>query len=150
MGAATPEGACDTRNRHAVVAQRGGTAIIPIGRPMRRNGRARKEDGPAARARNDILRAARHFGGAMRRCLTGCDAQNRAEARMVFLMSFGDRPIAQDPERRAAEIHVRGALTIRFSALSQAQIVRVASTQRQRRKLGPGKVERPRFFNGHS
>ena len=39
-------------------ADRGATAIIPI----RRNGRPWKEDCPAARARNEILRASRHFG----------------------------------------------------------------------------------------
>ena len=44
IGTVTADGACDTRRCHGAVIARGGTAIIPI----RRNGRAWKEDCPAA------------------------------------------------------------------------------------------------------
>ena len=61
IGTVTADGAFDTRRCHTAVTHRGATAIVPI----RRNGRPSKEDGPAARARNDILRASRHFGRAL-------------------------------------------------------------------------------------
>lgn len=54
IGTVTADGAHDTRHCHSAVIARGGTAIIPI----RRNGRAWKEDCPAAKARNETLRHA--------------------------------------------------------------------------------------------
>ena len=45
---------------------------------------------------------------------------------MGCLKSFGDRIMAKDPDRQAAEIHTRIALMNRFSALGQAEITRVA------------------------
>ncbi len=51
----TPDGAYDTRRCHSAITARGGTAIIPI----RKKGRPGKEDCPAAKARNDTLRATR-------------------------------------------------------------------------------------------
>ncbi len=59
IGTVTADGAYDTRRCHGAVIARGGTAIIPI----RRKGRAWKEDCPAAKARGEILRATRHRGG---------------------------------------------------------------------------------------
>ena len=44
---------------------------------------------------------------------------------MLCLKSFGDRIMARDPDRQTAEIHTRIALMNRFSALGQAEIVRV-------------------------
>jgi hypothetical protein len=101
---------------------RGGTAIIPI----RKNGRPGKEDGPAARARNEDLRATKHFGRAFWKRLTGYHARSRIEAQMRRLKSFGDRIASRDPDRQAAEIHTRIALMNRFSALGRAEITRVA------------------------
>ncbi len=49
IGTVTADGAYDTRTCRTAIAERGGTAVIPI----RKNGRAWKEDGPAARARNE-------------------------------------------------------------------------------------------------
>jgi hypothetical protein len=60
IGTVTADGACDTRRCHSAIIARGGTAIIPIGK----NGRPWKEDCPAARARNETLRAPRHWGRA--------------------------------------------------------------------------------------
>lgn len=48
----------DTRRCHTAIIDRTATAIIPI----RKNGRPWKEDCPAAIARNETLRAARHYG----------------------------------------------------------------------------------------
>jgi hypothetical protein len=122
VGTVTADGAYDTRKCHAAIAERGATAIIPI----RKNGRPWKEDGPAAKARNEILRASRHFGRAFWKRLTGYHARSRIEAQMRRLKSFGDRIASRDPNRQTAEIHTRIALMNRFSALGRAEIVRVA------------------------
>jgi hypothetical protein len=122
IGTVTADGAYDTRTCRTAIAERGGTAVIPI----RKNGRAWKEDGPAARARNEILRASRHFGRALWKRLTGYHARSRVEAQMQRLKSFGERIASRDPDRQAAEIHTRIALMNRFSALGRAEITRVA------------------------
>lgn len=118
----TADGACDTRRCHAAITERQATAIIPI----RRNGRPWKEDCPAARARNETLRATRHYGRGFWKRWTGYHARSRIEAKMRCLKSFGERISARDPDRQTAEIHIRIALMNRFSALGTAQIVRVA------------------------
>ncbi len=122
IGTVTADGAYDTRRCHTAIIERGATAIIPI----RKNGRLWKEDCPAARARNDILRASQHFGRALWKRLTGYHARSRAEAKMGCLKGFGDRIMARDPDRQTAEIHTRIALMNRFSVLGTAEIVRVA------------------------
>ena len=103
------------------VQGRQATAIIPI----RRNGRPWKEDCPAARARNETLRATRHFGRAFWKRWTGYHARSRIEAKMRCLKAFGERIAARDPNCQIAEIHIRIALMNRFSALGTAEIVRV-------------------------
>ncbi|WP_037279629.1 IS5 family transposase, partial [Rubellimicrobium mesophilum] len=120
IGTVTADGAYDTRTCHAAIAGRGGTAVIPI----RKNGRLWKEDGPAARSRNENLRTTRHFGRAFWKRLTGYHARSRIEAQMLRLKAFGDRIASRDPDRQAAEIHTRIALMNRFSALGRAEIVR--------------------------
>lgn len=122
IGTVTADGAYDTRTCHSAIAGRGATAVIPI----RKNGRPWKEDCPAARARNEILRATRHFGRAFWKRLAGYHARSRIESQMRRLKSFGERIMARDPDRQAAEIHTRIALMNRFSALGTADIMRVA------------------------
>ena len=122
IGTVTADGAYDTRTCHLAVAERGATAIIPI----RRNGRAWKEDCPAAKTRNETLRATQRFGRALWKRLTGYHARSRIEAQMRRLKSFGERIASRDPDRQAAEIHTRIALMNRFSALGRAEITRVA------------------------
>lgn len=107
---------------HSAIIARGGTAIIPI----RKNGRPWKEDCPAARARNETLRATRHYGRAFWKRWAGYHARSRAEAKMRCLKSFGERIAARDPDRQTAEIHIRVALINRFNALGSAEIVRAA------------------------
>ena len=121
IGTVTADGAFDTCRCHTAIIERGAAAVIPI----RKNGRPWKEDGPAARASNEALRASRHFGRAFWTWLTGYHARSRIEAQMRRLKSFGDRIASRDPDRQAAEIHTRIALMNRFSALGQAEIVRV-------------------------
>ena len=122
IGTVTGDGAFDTRRCHTAILERGGTAVIPI----RRNGRLWKEDCPAARARNDILRATRRFGRAIWKRWSGYHARSRIEARMRCLKSFGERIASRDPDRQTAEIHIRVALMNRFNALGTAEIERVA------------------------
>lgn len=57
---------------------------------------------------------------------SGYHARSRIEARMRNLKSFGERIAPKDPDRQAAEIHIRVALLNRFNALSTAEIERVA------------------------
>ncbi|MGB3408196.1 MAG: IS5 family transposase, partial [Jannaschia sp.] len=122
IGTVTADGAYDTRRCHNAIVKRQGTAIIPI----RRNGRLWKEDCPAARARNDTLRATRHYGRAFWKRWTGYHIRSRIEAKMRGLKSFGERIMARDPDRQTAEIHIRIALMNRFNALGTAEIIRVA------------------------
>ncbi len=116
------DGAYDTRRCHTAILDRGGTAIIPI----RRNGRLWKENCPAARARNDILRATQRFGRATWKRWSDYHVRSRVEAKMRCLKSFGQRISSRDPDRQAAEIHIRIALMNRFNALGNAEIERVA------------------------
>ena len=122
IGTVTADGAYDSRRCHTAIVERQATAIIPI----RRNGRPWKEDCPAARARNETLRATRHFGRAFGKRWTGYQARSRIEAKMRCLKAFGERIAARDPNCQTAEIHIRIALMNRFSALGTAEIVRVS------------------------
>jgi hypothetical protein len=116
------DGACDTRRCHAAIIARQATPIIPI----RNNGRLWKEDCPAATARNETLRATRHYGRAFWKRWTGYHARSRIEAKMRCLKAFGERIAARDPDRQTAEIQIRVALMNRFPAPGTAGIVRVA------------------------
>ena len=87
IGTLTADGAYDTRRCHSAIIARGGTPIIPI----RKNGRPWKDDCPAARARNETLRATRHYGRAFWKRWTGYHIRSRAEARIRGLKSFGER-----------------------------------------------------------
>ena len=121
IGTVTADGAYDTRRCHAAIIERKATAVIPI----RKSGRPWNEDGPAALARNEILRATRHFGRAFWKRWTGYHLRSRVEAKMRCLKAFGERIAARDPDRQTAEVHIRIALMNRFSALGTAEIVRV-------------------------
>ena len=122
IGTVTADGAYDTRRCHTAILARAATAIIPI----RKNGRMWKDDCPAARARNETLRATRHYGRAVWKRWTGYHTRSRIEARMRCLKAFGERIMARDPDRQTAETHIRIALMNRFNALGTAEILRVA------------------------
>ena len=105
IGTVTAGGAYDTRRCHSAIIARGGTAIIPI----RKNGRPWKEDCPAALARNETLRATRHYDRAFWKRRAGYHGRSRAEAKMRCLKSFGEHIAARDPDRPTAEIEVSSA-----------------------------------------
>jgi hypothetical protein len=71
----TADGAYGTRRCHTAIIDREATAIIPI----RKNGRPRKEDCPVAIARNETLRATRHYGRAFWKRWTGYHVRSRIE-----------------------------------------------------------------------
>jgi hypothetical protein len=85
-----------------------------------------KENCPAAIARNETLRATRHYGRAFWKRRTGYHARSRIEAKMRCLKAFGERISARDPDRQTAEIQIRVALINRCNALGIAEIVRIA------------------------
>jgi hypothetical protein len=122
IGTVTADGAYDTRRCHTAIIDRQATAIIPI----RKNGRLWKQDCPAAIARNETLRATRHYGRAFWKRWTGYHVRSRIEAKMWCLKAFGERIAARDPDRQTAEIQIRIALMNRFSAIGTAEIVRMA------------------------
>jgi hypothetical protein len=64
--------------------------------------------------------------GALWKRLTGYHVRSRVKAQMLRLKAFGERIASRDPDRQTAEFHTRIALMNRFSALGQAEIVRVA------------------------
>ena len=118
IGTVTADGAYDTRRCHDAIIDRGAEAVIPI----RRNGRAWKEDCPAATARNEILRATRHLGRALWKKWAGYHVRSRVEAQMNCLKLFSERIMSRDPNRQTAEIQIRIAIMNRFSALGRAEI----------------------------
>ncbi|MDW4549523.1 IS5 family transposase [Defluviimonas sp. D31] len=122
IGTVTGDGAFDTRRCHTAIVERGGTAIIPI----RKNGRPWKEDGPAAKTRNEILRTTTRFGRASWKRWSGYHTRSRIEAKMRCLKSFGERIASRNADRQTAEIHIRIALMNRFNALGTAETVRAA------------------------
>ncbi len=77
IGTVTADGAYDTQACHAAVAAREATAVIPT----RRNGRPWKQTTPGAKARNDILRANRRFGPAIRRNWSGTQKRSLMKPR---------------------------------------------------------------------
>ncbi len=78
IGTVTADGACDTRRCHAAIIARDAIPIIPT----RTNGRPWKENCPAAKVRNDTLRATRHYGRAFWKRWTGYHDRSRIEAKM--------------------------------------------------------------------
>lgn len=122
IGTVTGDGAFDTRRCHTAILERGGTAVIPI----RKNGRRWRENCPAAKARNEILKATQRLGRAAWKRWSGYHARSRIEAKMKCLKAFGERIASRDPDRQTAEVQIRVALMNRFNALGTAEIERVA------------------------
>lgn len=118
IGTVTADGAYDTRRCHGAIIDRDAEAAIPI----RRNGRAWKENCPAAAARNKILRATRRLGRTLWKTWTGHHVRSRVEALMNCLKLFGERIMSGHPDRQTAEIQIRIAIMNRFSALGRAEI----------------------------
>ena len=121
IGTVTADGAYDTRRCHIAIINRQAKAIISI----RTNGRTRKEDCPAAIARNETLRVTQHYGRAFCKLWTGYHVRSKIETKMRCLKAFGERIAARDPDRQTAELQIRIALINCFNALGTAEIVLV-------------------------
>jgi hypothetical protein len=128
------DGAYDTRRGNTAILARDATPIIPI----RRNGRACKEDCQAARPRNDSRRATRHDGRAFWKRWTGYHARRRIQAKPLIVCSqttagqwmhcvklLGQRLSARDFDRQVAEIQIRAAILNGFTALGIPHTVAV-------------------------
>jgi hypothetical protein len=103
IGTVTADGAYDTRRCHTAIIDRQATAIIPI----RKNGRACKEDCPAAIARNETLHATRHYGRAFWKRWTGYQPEAGSRPRCAASkpsahISRQDTPTAKPPKSRYA------------------------------------------------
>jgi hypothetical protein len=109
IGTVTADGAYDTRRCHGAIIDRGADAVIPI----RRNGRAWKEDCPAATARNEILRATRRLGRTLWKKWTGYHVRSRVEALMNCLELFGERIMSRDPLPASCSIESRQEIDVR-------------------------------------
>ena len=101
IGTVTADGAYDTRRCHTAIVNRHATLVIPI----RKNGRPWKEGCPAAIARNETLRATRHYGRAFWKRWTGYHVRSRIEAKMRCLKACGERIAAKDPDCRNPDPH---------------------------------------------
>lgn len=119
IGSVTADGAYDTRRCHGAIVERGAEARIPI----RKNGRAWKEDSQAARVRNNILNETRRLGRANWKRSVGYHIRSRVEARMNCLKAFGERIASRDPDRQTAEIQIRIAIMNRYNTLGTAEII---------------------------
>lgn len=98
IGTVAGDGAYDTWHRHAAILERSGTAVIPICK----NGRRWREDCPAARACNEILKATQRLGQAAWKRWSGYHVRSRIEAKMKCLKTFGERIASRDPDRQTA------------------------------------------------
>ena len=114
----TADGAYDTRRCHAAIMERDAVAVIPI----RRYGRAWKENCLSAISRNEILRAKCQLYRALWKRWAGCHDRRRVEARMNCLKAFGERIVSRDPVRKTAEIQIRITIINRFTALGAAEL----------------------------
>lgn len=77
------------------------------------------------RAQRD-LRTTRHLGRTLWSKWARDHVRSQVEARMNCLKAFGERIMSRDPDRQAAEIHIRIAIMNIFSTLGRAKIEAVA------------------------
>ena len=126
IGTVTADGAYDTRRCHTAAFERDAVPIIPI----RKNGRPWKDDGPAARVRNESLRVTRHYGRAFWRRWTGYHIRSRIEEKMRCFKANGMvRPAALGNNRWISTRKVRRCqLTLRLAPSSASTSARRSFT----------------------
>ncbi|MCU9850118.1 IS5 family transposase, partial [Defluviimonas sp. WL0024] len=113
IGSVTADGAYDTRKCHDAIADRGAQAVIP----PRKNAKPWKTVTAGAVARNEALRASKYLGRALWRRWSGYHRRSRVETKMHCVKLLGQRLMARDFDRQAAELHVRIAILNRYTAL---------------------------------
>ena len=113
IASVTADGAYDTRKCHDAIAERGANAVIP----PRKNAKPWKAITAGAVARNEALRASKYLGRALWRRWSGYHRRSRVETKMHCVKLLGQRLMARDFERQAAEFQVRVAVLNGFTAL---------------------------------
>ena len=113
IASVTADGAYDARGCRDAVAGQGAEAVIP----PRHNAEPWKKDSPGARARNEALRAIKHFGRTIWRRWSGYRRRSRAETKMNCMKLLGQKLMARDFDRQTAELQVRIAILNRYTAL---------------------------------
>lgn len=107
------DGAYDTKNGHAAIADRDAEAIIPV----RRNGKLWKENTLGARARNETLLATERLGRTIWKKWSGYHRRSLVETKMRCFKLLGERVDARLVNSQVAELQIRAALLNRFTQL---------------------------------
>jgi len=117
------DGAYDTKDCHAAIAQRGAQAVIP----PRKNGKPWKETRQGAAVRNEALRACQRLGRGIWKKWSGYHRRSLVESKMHCFKRLGERVMAHTFERQVSELHVRVALLNRFTQLGRPTTMPVAA-----------------------
>ncbi|WP_462388148.1 IS5 family transposase [Acidovorax sp. Q11] len=123
IASVSTDGAYDTKDCHAVIAQRGAQAVIP----PRKNGKPWKETRQGAAVRNEALRACQRLGRGIWKKWSGYHRRSLVETKMHCFKRLGERVMARTFERQVTELHVRVALLNRFTQLGRPTTVPVAA-----------------------
>jgi len=113
LGSFSGDGAYDTRGVYQAAHARGAEVIVP----PRRNGRHWKDKTAFVHARNETLAAARYLGWPLWKTWSGYHRRSLVETTMLRFKLLGERLAARQPERQAAEVHVRCAILNTFNRL---------------------------------
>ena len=113
IASVSTDGAYDTKECHAAIAQRGAQAVIP----PRKNGKPWKETRQGAAVRNAALRACQRLGRGIWKKWSGYHQRSLVETKMHCFKRLGERVMARTFERQVTELHVRVALLNRFTQL---------------------------------
>ena len=116
------DGAYDTKDCHAAIAQRGAQAVIP----PRKNGKPWKETRQGAAVRNAALQACQRLGRGIWKKWSAYHRRSLAETKMHCFKRLGERVMARTFERQVTELHVRVALLNRFTQLGRPTTVPVS------------------------
>lgn len=113
LASVTADGAYDTRKCHDAIADPGAHAVIP----PHKNAKPWKTITAGAAARNEALRASRYLGCTLWLRWSGYHRRGRVETKMHCVKLLGQGLMARDFDRQVAELQVRIAVLIGYTAL---------------------------------
>ena len=122
LGSFCGDGAYDTRSVYQAAHARGAEVIVP----QRRNGKPWNDKAAFVHARNETLAAAQHLGWPLWKKWSGYHRRSLVETTMLRFKLLGERLAAREPERQAAEVHVRCAILNTFNRLGMPVTVAYA------------------------